>query len=136
MKMTAPARAIGTVFFLALLGWVWYSITADYGYRAVSGTYSFQLQGETSTLVLKEDRSFQQELAYGGKVERASGKWRRIGEGGVVFSKEFLKIPGQEVRADGQVDGEFKKNLGLFLSIVFNPDPGGPVFRKKLSLSL
>lgn len=49
-----------------------------------------------------------------------------------MFSKEFLKVSGQEVRPDGQVDGEVRKRLGLFLSIALNPDPGGPVFRKKL----
>jgi hypothetical protein len=82
-------------------------------------------------LVLRQDQSFQQEFVHTGEVEHAQGRWRRIGEGGVVFSKDFLKLSGQQVRADRQADGQVKKNFGLFLSIHFNPDPGGPVFHKK-----
>jgi hypothetical protein len=110
----------------------WYSIASNYDYGAVSGTYSLQLNGEESSLVLKRDRSFQQELKHDGRVEQSQGTWRRIGEGGVVFSKEFLKVPGQVTRPDGQADGEVKKSLGLFMSIALTPDPGGPVFHKKL----
>jgi hypothetical protein len=132
MKLTASARVAGGLLLLILVSWVWYSVAANYDYGAVAGTYSLRRTGEASTLVLKEDRSFQQELIRRGKIERAKGSWRRIGEGGVVFSEEFLKVSGQEVRPDGQADGRVRKRLGLFLSISFNPDLGGPVFRKKL----
>ncbi len=132
MTSPAPVRMLGGILLLAILFWVWYSVAADYSYGAVSGTYAFSLNGETSTLILNKDRSFKQELSREGKVERTQGSWRRLGEGGVVFSKEFLKVSGQEVRPDGQVDGEVRKRLGLYLSVALNPDPGGPVFRKKL----
>jgi hypothetical protein len=126
-------KLVGAVLVLVVGAFVgWYCVAADYSYGAVSGTYTLSLTGETSTLILNKDRSFQQELSRDGKVERTQGSWRRLGEGGVVFSKEFLKVSGQEVRPDGQADGEVRKRLGLFLSIAFNPDPGGPVFRKKL----
>lgn len=78
---------------LRLLG-IWYCVAADYSYGAVSGTYPLSLNGEVSTLILNKDRSFQQELSRDGKVERTQGSWRRLGEGGVVFSKEFLKVSG------------------------------------------
>ena len=132
MKSTASARVAGGLLLMIGVFWVWYCVAADYSYGAVSGTYTLRLNGETSTLILDKDRTFQQELSRDGKVERAQGNWRRLGEGGVVFSKELLKVSGQEVRPDGQADGEVRKRLGLFLSIAFNPDPGGPVFRKKL----
>jgi hypothetical protein len=120
-------------FLLAIvLFCVWYTIAANYSYGAVSGTYNFGENREASTLILKEDHSFQQGLSSNGKLESARGSWRRIGEGGVVFSKEFLRMTGQEVRSDGQADGEVKKKFGLFLSIHLNPDPGGPVFHKEL----
>jgi hypothetical protein len=123
----------GWGFLLAIvLFCAWYIIAANYSYGAVSGTYNFRENGETSTLILKEDHSFQQELSRNGKLESARGSWRRIGEGGVVFSKEFLRMTGQEVRSDGQADGEVKKTFALFLSIYLTPDPGGPVFRKEL----
>jgi hypothetical protein len=52
---------------------------------------------ETSTLVLRPDHRFQQEISRAGKVERVQGSWRRIGEGGIVFSKEFLRVAGVEL---------------------------------------
>ena len=132
MTAPSPARILGGIFLLIVLFWVWYCVAANYSYGAVSGTYSLQHNGEESTLVLRRDRSFQQELKHDGRVEQSQGTWRRIGEGGVVFSKEFLKLPGQVTRSDGQADGEVRKSLGLFMSIALTPDPGGPVFHKKL----
>jgi hypothetical protein len=132
MTKSILARLGLGILLSIIIFWVWYSVAANYDYGALSGTYSLRLKGETSTLVLKRDRSFQQELIHEGKTERAQGSWRRVGEGGVVFSKEFIKVPGQEIRPDGQADGEFKKRLGLFPSIAMSPDPGGPTFRKKL----
>lgn len=132
MKTTLGRVALGILLSIILF-WVWYSVAADYGYQAVSGTYILQRGDETSTLVLRPDHSFQQELSRPGQVERAQGSWRRIGEGGIVFSKEFLKVTGQEVRPDGQADGEVRKRcLGLLLSINLDPGPNGPTFHKKL----
>jgi hypothetical protein len=133
MTRTIFARLALGILLSIILFWVWYSVAADYVYSAVAGTYTLQQSGETSTLVLRPDRSFLQEVTRAGRVERAQGSWRRIGEGGIVFSKEFLKMAGQEVRPDGEADGEVKKRcLGLLFSINLNPDPGGPTFRKKL----
>ena len=134
MKVSKPVRIIGWVFLCLAAFWIWYMVAADYSYSALAGTYTFQSNRETSTLVLNKDQSFQQELTHQGKVERTQGSWRRIGEGGVVFSREFLTVTGQEVRPDGQADGEVEKNFfGLFLSIVLGPDrDNGPTFHKKL----
>ena len=124
--------ACGTIL-LALLCWLWYCWAADYGYSAVSGTYNFSGDGEQSTLVLRENRVFRQELNHSGTVDRAQVTWRRVGEGGVVFSKEFLRVADQTVRQDGQADGEVKKTHGgLFVSIVFTGNKGGPVFHRKI----
>ena len=132
MKTAFTRVGIG-ILFAFILFWVWYSIAADYDYRAVSGTYILQRSGETSTLVLRPDRSFEQEVNRAGKLERAHGSWRRIGEGGLVFSKEFLKVEGQEVRPNGEADGYVEKRyLGLFLSVHLNPDADGPRFYQKL----
>lgn len=130
--MTRSIRLILWILVPIAFFWIWYCVAANYSYNAVSGVYGLERNGEASTLILKKDRSFYQVLTENGKVECTQGTWRRIGEGGIVFSKEFLKMAGQETRADGQVDGDVKKRFGIFLAIQFNPDPGGPVFRKKM----
>jgi hypothetical protein len=124
--------ALGAVL-LGLLFWGWYLWVADYGYAAISGTYVFRNDGQYSTLVLSKNRVFHQELSSSGNVQRAEGTWRREGEGGVCFSKEFLKAAGQRERPDGQADGQVEKSFsGLFTSIVFNGDKGSRVFHKEL----
>jgi len=121
MKIAFFARvACGILFSVILLFWVWYSVAADYGYNAVSCTYTFASNGERSTLVLKPDHSFQQELSKQGKVERATGTWRRIGEGGIAFSKEFLIVSGQEPGADGTAYGAIHKKFGFLVSLTLS----------------
>jgi hypothetical protein len=125
-------RSVGGFAVLILLFWAWYMTAADYSYKAVSGEYTFRKDGEISKLTLRPDRSFRQELNRSGTIEHAEGSWRRIGEGGIVFSREFLRIAGQTVRPDGQVDGRIvKRYLELVPSIAFEPEPGGAVFYKR-----
>lgn len=133
MKIPAFVRVgCGVVLILAFL-WCWYMIAADYSYRAVSGTYLFHTDGESSTLTLRRDQSFVQDLTRNGNVEHAQGTWRRVGEGGVVLSKEFLKVTGQNVRSDGQADGQIEKRFaGFFPSIRFEPQFSGPKFNRRL----
>jgi hypothetical protein len=131
--MNRSTRAITTILgisaaFLLFCGW--YAIAANYDYEAVAGTYTLKLPDESSTLILKSDRTFKQELTHLGRVEHAAGSWRRLGEGGIAFSKEFLKVSGQEFDAEGTAYGEINKSLGLFFSISLNP--GSPTFHKKL----
>jgi hypothetical protein len=40
---------------------LWYIVASDYGDGVASGSYQFAENGESSTLVLKPDHSFQQE---------------------------------------------------------------------------
>lgn len=132
LKLPAVFRIVCRVVIVLAILWCWYMIAADYGYRAVSGTYTFQNDGESSTLVLRQDQSFQQDLSHDGKVEHSQGTWRRVGEGGVVFSKEFLKVRGQVVRTDGQADGKIEKRFaGFFPSIRFEPQFNGPKFNRR-----
>jgi len=107
-------------------------IAADYSYGAVAGTYAYRSNGEESTLILKKDRTFLEEVTREGKVESAQGTWRCVGAGGVVFSREFLAVKGQQVRSDGQADGEVEKSfLELIPSIVFEPQFHGPRFHRR-----
>jgi hypothetical protein len=89
----------------------------DYGDHVVIGTYTTTKNAQPCTLILRADHSFHQERTRNGKTETADGEWRRIGEGGLAFSKQFLVMSGQEAGADGTSYGEIRKALGLFPSI-------------------
>jgi hypothetical protein len=97
---------------------LWYGVVSDYGVGVASGTYEFAENGESSTLVLKPDYTFQQELSKHGEVKGATGTWRRIGEGGIAFSKEFLVVSGQEPSAGGTAYADIHKDFGFFVSLV------------------
>lgn len=133
MKIPASVKlGLVGIAIMTLLG-CWYMVATDYSYSGVSGTYFFKSDQETSTLVLRGDQSFTQDLSRNGKMEHAQGTWRRVGEGGVVFSREFLKVKGQVVRSDGQADGQIEKRFaGLFPSIRFEPQFSGPRFDRGL----
>jgi hypothetical protein len=126
-------KVAGVVLMLLLLFWAWYMVAADYGYKAVSGTYTFRSNSEGSTLVLQADRTFQQDLIRSRIEKHTQGTWRRIGEGGVVFSPEFLTVDGQERDPNGEAYANVEKGfLWLFVrSINLRPEPGGPKFYHK-----
>jgi hypothetical protein len=123
--------ASGVVIAAALLV-AWYIVAADYSYGAIAGEYVMRTPQENSALILRANQTFEQELSRAGKIQRSNGTWRQIGEGGVVFSQEFLTVEGQERRPDGQADGQVKKTLGLIPSIIFEPEPDGPRFKRKI----
>lgn len=59
--MKIPRIILGIVLVFAVF-WCWYTVAADYSVRAVSGTYMFYGDGESCTLVVSKDQSFQQDL--------------------------------------------------------------------------
>jgi hypothetical protein len=90
-------------------------------------------------LILKPDHSFQQERNRLGNVESASGTWRRLGESGIAFSKEFMVVSGQEPGPDGTGYGDINKAFGFLVSITLrqyhvlwygrvDPSPDNTVF--------
>src|ERR1700761_2223094 len=109
----------GCLFLLVVCFVLWYSVASDYGDGVASGTYYLAEKGETSTLVLKPDHTFQQDLSEHGEVKRATGTWHRVGEGGIAFSKEFLAVAGQEAHADGSAFADMHKDFGFFVSLSF-----------------
>jgi hypothetical protein len=108
----------------------WYVVAADYSYRAVAGTYKLETNNASSTLVLREDQTFEETLDEHGLQKISQGTWRRIGEGGIVFSNTFLSTPGREAQTDGEVFGEVEKAFGLFISIHIHHSPNEPVYRR------
>ena len=134
MRIPRPIRVLCWFVLALAVFWVWYMVAADYGYGTVSGTYRFQQSGESSTLILKKDRTFLQERNRQGEIERTQGVWHRSGEGGIDFSKEFLPIGQVPAESDGFTYGEVQKSfLELIPSIVLGPDrEHGPRFHRQL----
>lgn len=96
---------------------MWTTVAMNYDDSVAVGKYSFEGGGESSTLVLSPDHTFQQAVRLGDVDQHAEGTWRREGEGGISFSKEFLVIPGDEAEPDGTTFSDMHKTLGLFVSL-------------------
>jgi hypothetical protein len=143
MAMTRSARAAGITLLLMVAFCGWYAIASNYDYGALSGTYRFKGNGESSILMLKSDRTFHQELKHDGKLNQTDGTWRRIGEGRVTFSGNFLRLPGQQSYADKfgnesssatdtDFGGEFKKILTVYPELHLDAVPNDIVLHKEL----
>jgi hypothetical protein len=132
MAVKRFSRAGLLLLIAILLFWTWYWKAVDYSDNAIAGTYTYAGNGETSTLVLKKDQTFQQELNRGGTSEHAQGNWRRYGEGGIAFSKGFVPVATVKAESDGRMRGEVRKVfLELVPVIVLGPDrDNGPRFHR------
>ena len=115
MKAAARVDLVGLLIIKKTKGW--YAIASDYGDGVAVGTYYLKQGDESSHLILKTDHTFQQDVTHHGATQRCEGEWRRIGEGGLAFSKQFLPVTGQELGADGTAYGNLQKALGFFPSI-------------------
>ena len=112
--------------------WIlWYWEAGDFRDSAVSGIYAIQLNGVASTLVLRPDHSFQQEVDRAGTVRRTTGNWRVLGLGTIEFSGDFQKLPGQEMHVVGSAFGYLANWFGV-RSITLAPEASGPIFWKRL----
>jgi hypothetical protein len=121
MNIARPVKAIGLGLLALVLFVGWFIVASDYGYGAVSGAYSYRRSGESSTLLLNRDKTFFQQRIRDGQVERAKGTWRRIGEGGIVFSPEFLPFEDARRGTDGEVYADVQKRfLEMIPCIVFD----------------
>jgi hypothetical protein len=116
--MIKPGRTPGVVLLALVLAFAfWWVVASDYSDTVASGTYHFGQSGVMSTLVLKPDHTFQQELTRAGTTDRAMGTWRVLGQGGISFSKEFLAVPGEEIEPDGTSFADIHKPLGLLVNL-------------------
>jgi len=133
MRLSTPLWAIGSIVLAIAAFSAWYMVAADYGYGMVAGTYVYRGRDESSTLLLRKDRSFVQERVLAGSVEYRKGTWRRVGEGGIVLSKEFLEIRNTRPRPEGEAYGEIRKSfLELIPYLVLGTDrDNGRTFRRQ-----
>ncbi len=136
--------AVGSLLLALALFCLWYSIAANYDYDELAGTYTFSGDGVSSTLVLKADATYQQELRHNGRVDYAKGTWHRSGMAGVGFSNGFLRLPGTRTAIEEWPDsspsdpdahtfyGHFRKVLGIYPVLDLNPNPPVLTFKKCL----
>jgi hypothetical protein len=115
--MKKPVWVIGGLLIPIVCFVIWGVVAMDYGDSAAAGTYRFERSGESSTLVLNPDHTFRQTRRLGSNEQRSEGTWRRLGEGGISFSKEFLVVTGDEPEPDGTTYSDMHKALGLFTSL-------------------
>jgi hypothetical protein len=107
----------GAIFIAVVCLFLWAVVAMDYGDSVASGTYTFTHGEETSTLVLETNHTFRQTRRIGNVQEQAAGTWRRVGQGGISFSKEFLVVTGDEPEPDGTTFCDMHKFLGIFPSL-------------------
>ena len=110
-------RRVICVLVLAGIGICWFVIASDYSDAAASGTYRLVHKGVTSTLVLRADHSFRQEVSDSSGTRRAEGTWRRVGEGGVSFSPDFLTLPGEQRGEDGTAFCDMERKFGIWIRL-------------------
>ena len=114
--MKIRAKVIFTIALIVATV-LWFVAATDYGDGAAIGTYHLSQSGEHSKLVLRQNHTFLQDVRRQDSNQIAEGTWRHIGEGGIVFSKEFLPTPGVEMGPDGSAFAEMHKPLGVFVSL-------------------
>jgi|SRR3954471_6835462 len=131
MKLPAAVWMGTALLLVAMVGVLWFWEAENFSDRAISGTYTHELNGSMWTLILKPDHRFQQQLNIAGTVRRAEGTWRVSGEGHIAFSSEFLTVSGEELSPTGQAYGQIENWFGI-VSITLAPNPDGPKFYKKL----
>ena len=115
MKKSAWMVA-GSILAIACL-LLWGAAAMDYGDDVAAGYYRFEHGQESSTLLLNPDHTFRQTRSIGSNEQHSDGTWRRVGEGGISFSKEFLVVSGDEPEPDGTTFSDMHKAFGLLLSL-------------------
>jgi hypothetical protein len=117
MVLKLIVRAAVSLLLLAGMGICWFVIASDYSDAAASGTYRLLHNGTRSTLVLLPDHSFRQEVSDYNGIQRAEGRWRRLGIGGVAFSRDFLTFPGEQRGEDGTAYSDMQRKFGILIRL-------------------
>jgi hypothetical protein len=132
--MKAPGKAKAGAWFLAIVSMLWfgYMWVADYGDGVTAGTYEALVDGQRSTLLLRRDHTFHQTRLGGGVSAETDGTWRRIGEGGLVFSGGMLPLPRQLLMPNGDAYATLYKSYGIWPFMSLDSSTTSPIFRKSL----
>jgi len=128
---------------IVLLPVIWFVIASGYDYSDLAGTYTTGGDRVSCSLILRPDATFHEELQDSIGAKSADGTWRRIGEGGVVFSSQFLRLPGQQSFSDrfgndpksitdADFGGHFNKILTVYPELDLDASPTDIRLRKEL----
>jgi len=113
--------------------WFGYIWIADYGDGVASGTYEALADGQETTLVLRPDHTFHQTRVSSGVPVHGDGTWRRIGEGGLVFSGAVLALPHQRLMPNGDAYATLNKTAGIWPPFIsLDSTTTAPIYRKSL----
>jgi hypothetical protein len=115
--MRRPVRVLVGLLLFIVCFFTWLVVAIDYGDSVAVGRYRYKRGEESSTLVLNPDHTFRQTRWFGSNEYHSEGTWRREGEGGISFSKEFLVVAGDEPEPDGTTYSDMRKFLGVFVTI-------------------
>lgn len=118
MKTTLRAG----LFCLCIAAVEWLVVASDYRDSVFLGTYSCKQGVSSSTLVVRSNQTFQQTVTSRGVTQSRTGTWRRVGEGVIAFSGDFLPLPGQELAADGTSYGRLSKSFSVLPTITLAQD--------------
>ncbi|MEG9435823.1 hypothetical protein JAO29_06560 [Edaphobacter sp. HDX4] len=112
--MNRPARKVAGVIALLMACLVWWWMSWDFSDQFVAGKYIAKSKGQRTILVLNADHSFTQEInANGAATIHANGLWRRLGQGGVVFSENFLRS-SNAAASDNEIYGSLENTFGFW----------------------
>lgn len=128
--VTKAAALILVVIAIFWFGYIW---IADYGDGVASGTYEALANGQRTTLVLRPDHTFHQTRVSNDVQVQGDGTWRRIGEGGLVFSGAILALPHQRVMPNGGAYATLNKTAGIWPPFIsLDSTTTAPIYRKSL----
>jgi hypothetical protein len=117
--MNKSTRQVTGVIAILLACLVWWWMSWDFSDQFVAGKYIAKSKGQRAILILNADHSFTQEIRADAATIHANGSWRRIGEGGIVFSENFLRSSGADTR-DKEIYGNLDNTFG-FWTLTLNP---------------
>ena len=92
---------------------IWFVLASDYSDHVVIGEYHLHNGQERSTLILRPNHTFAQQVSHTGRTEMVEGTWRLFFQDGIAFSKSFLSVCGQDRSSDGTAYGNVRKALGI-----------------------
>jgi hypothetical protein len=126
-------RAVALFLGVIAILWFGYIWVADYGDGAASGTYQAIADGQRTTLVLRPDHTFQQTQVGSRITVQGEGTWRRLGEGGLVFSGTILPLPNQRLMPNGDAYATLNKTAGIWPPFIsLDSTTTAPIYRKSL----
>lgn len=111
---------------------LWYRRTDASPDSSIAGTYTGDEAGVPTTLILRQEHTFEQTITHAGRTRHARGTWSPSENGDVLFSREFLKTSGEPLTVNETATAAGPKGSTLQIEVGVNPSVAQPVFRKRM----